>query len=139
MKTILCIFLSSILITLVYILKNYLLEEKIKIKDLLKYYLKATILINIVMIFFVKLKYNVFIWEYSITLSFLIKYLLIGNVVGLFLPTFYYYLRTLKNNIINTNKEYKIFSYVNLKRMLTENKSVVQKVLFFITHHLERG
>lgn len=67
MKHLLCILTPAIFITLVYIFKKYLLEEKIKFKKLLGYYLGTSVILNILVIFIVYLKYDVFMWNYDIT------------------------------------------------------------------------
>lgn len=136
MKTILTLLSPAVVITLIYVLKKYLLEEDIRFKDLLKYYLISTIIMDIIMVLLVKIKYDVWTWDYNITLSFFIKYFLLGSIISLFLPSFYYDLRDLKKKTIELNRNYSIFSYTNFKKMISDNKRNVYKFLFFITGFL---
>ena len=97
MGQIICFLTPAILITLLHIFKLFLMEEGYDFFEILGYYLKATLIINIVMILIVFIKYQVWVWNYDITNSFTIKYILLGSFFGLFLPYLYYKVRTLKN------------------------------------------
>lgn len=72
------------------------MEEKFNIIEILWYYLKATLIINLVMILIVLIIYQVFVWNYDITSQFIIKYVICGTVFSLFLPYIYYNFRRIK-------------------------------------------
>lgn len=93
MDLLICILLPAIFITMLHLLKIFLMEEKYNIIEIIWYYLKALIIINIVMILIVLIVYRVWIWDYSITSQFIIKYVLCGTVFSLFLPYIYYNFR----------------------------------------------
>ena len=95
MEQIICYLTPAILITLLHIFKLFLLEEKYRIFEILGYYLKATIIINIFMIIVVLIKNNNFIWNLGIKSGFVIKYVILGSIFGLFLPYIYYQVRVL--------------------------------------------
>ena len=103
-EQLICYLIPGILITLFHIFKLFLLEEKYRFFEILSYYLKATIIINIVMIILVLIKTGDFVWNHDITNGFIIKYIVIGSVLGLFLPYCYYEFRIFKKKIIK-NKE----------------------------------
>ncbi|MBR1385434.1 MAG: LTA synthase family protein [Bacilli bacterium] len=133
MKLLICIIFPAILITLLHIFKKYLLEEKIEIKELILYYLKASIILNIVMILIVFIIYQVWIWKHDITTGFILKYTGLGNLLGLFLPAFLYKIKN--NKITDINKKYNIitFNKDNLKDYLKNNKQIIDKLIFFIS------
>lgn len=95
MEQIICFLIPAILITLLHIFKLFLLEEKYRPLEIIWYYLKATIIINIFMIIVVLIKNQNFIWNITIKNSFIIKYVILGSIFGLFLPYIYYEVRTL--------------------------------------------
>ncbi len=97
MEQIICYLTPAILLTLLHIFKLFLLEEKYNILEILTYYLKASIIVNIFMILIVLIKCQDFVWNLNITNSFIIKYVLLGSFLSLFLPYLYYEVRTLKN------------------------------------------
>jgi len=96
MGQIICFLTPAILITLLHIFKIFLMEDKYDFFEILGYYLKATVIINIVMILIVFIKYQVWVWNYEVTNSFITKYFLLGSFLGLFLPYLYYKIRTIK-------------------------------------------
>lgn len=100
MEQLICYLTPAILLTLLHIFKIYLMEEKYNLVEILVYYLKATIIINIVMILIVLILYKVWIWNYSITSSFIIKYVLCGTIFSMFLPYIYYCFRNIRRSKI---------------------------------------
>ena len=69
------------------------MEEKYDLFEILVYYFKATFFINIVMILLVLLIKQYFVWNEELSNGFIINYVVIGSIIGLFLPAFYYKLR----------------------------------------------
>ena len=98
MGQLICFFSVAILITLFHIFKLFLMEEGYDFFDILGYYLKATLIINIVMIFIVLIVKQFWIWNEELTNGFVIKYIILGSVLGLFLPRLYYEVRKIRNN-----------------------------------------
>lgn len=98
MGQLICFFAVAVLITLFHLLKLFLMEEKFEFFEILGYYLKATLIINIVMIFIVLIVKHFWIWNEELTNSFVIKYIILGSVLGLFLPKLYYEVRRLKKD-----------------------------------------
>lgn len=96
MGHILCFLTPAILITLLHIFKIFLMEDKYNFFEILGYYLKASVIINIVMILIVFIRYQVLVWNYEVTNSFIIKYIILGSFLGLFLPYLYYKIRVFK-------------------------------------------
>lgn len=97
MEQLICIFGVALLITLLHLLKIFLMEDKYEFFEILGYYLKATVILNIVLILFVFIVKRYWIWNEELTNSFVIKYIILGSVISLFLPAFYYKVRKLKN------------------------------------------
>lgn len=96
MGQLICFFTVAVLITLFHILKLFLMEEGYDFFEILGYYLKATVIINIVMIIIVLIVEKFFIWNEELTSGFVIRYVIIGSILGLFLPKLYYEVRNLK-------------------------------------------
>ena len=98
MGQLICFFTVAVLITLFHIFKLFLMEEGYDFFEILGYYLKATVIINIVMIIIVLIVKKFWIWNEELTNSFVIKYIILGSVIGLFLPKLYYEVRNFKKN-----------------------------------------
>ena len=96
MGQLVCFLTPAILITLFHLFKIYLMEEKYDFFEILGYYLKATVIINIVMIIIVLIVKHFWVWNEELTNGFVIKYVLLGSFIGLFLPRLYYELRVRK-------------------------------------------
>ena len=131
----LCIILPGILITLFHLFKRYLLEEEFSLDDTILYYIKSSIIINIVMLFAIWIHYGKIPYREDITGRYIIKYALVGSIFGLFLPAIFYKIRNSK--AVKACKEYKIinieYSIDNLKKYFKENKESLNKIIFFIT------
>ena len=93
MEQLTCFLTVAILITLLHLFKIFLMEEKYDLAEILVYYFKATFFINIVMILLVLLIKQYFIWNETLSTGFVINYVVIGSIIGLFLPAFYYKIR----------------------------------------------
>ena len=98
MEQLICFFGVAIVITLFHLLKIFLMEEKFAFFEILGYYLKATLLLNVVLIPFIFLIKGYWIWNEELTCGFVIKYLILGSIISLFLPAFYYKVRKIKRN-----------------------------------------
>ncbi len=96
MEQLICYLIPGILITLFHLLKIYLMEDKFNLFEILWYYIKATIIINIFMILLVFIIYQEWKFDSKITNSFVIKYSILGSIIGLFLPFIYYKIRVLR-------------------------------------------
>ena len=98
MGQLICFFTVALLITLLHIFKLFLMEEGYDFFEILGYYLKATVIINVLMIIIVLIVKRFWIWNEELTNGFIIKYVLLGSFIGLFLPKLYYEVRHLKKN-----------------------------------------
>ena len=98
MEQLICYLTPGLLITLLHIFKIFLMEDKYNFFEIIWYYLKATIIINIVMILIVLAIYKTWTWDYDITNSFMIKYIIFGSLFGLFLPAIYYKIKVLRRS-----------------------------------------
>jgi len=96
MNQLICYFTPALLLTLLHLFKIFLMEEKYNIFEIILYYLKATIIINIVMILIVLILYHIFVWNYDISNQFIIKYIICGTIFSLFLPYIYYRFRNIR-------------------------------------------
>ena len=125
--------LPGILITLFHLLCNFLLEEKITIKDTLLYYLKVSIIINLVMILIMNLEYKKWLWEIRKLDSIAPTYIIYGSILGLFIPYILYKFN--HNEFRNAISKYEIlkidFHKENIKKYFQENRSTKLKLLFF--------
>ena len=136
MKLLLCILLPAVLISILYLAYKHINDNKITIKGTVGFYLFSTVIINIIMIVIVFLFKDVFLWKYTLTKSFIIKYVLLGSLIGLIVP---FILKKLKDNTITKiNKEYKIFNfnYDNLKKYFEKNKESKYKIIYFVSGFL---
>ena len=95
MGQLICIFAVGLLITLLHIFKRFLMEEGYDFFEILGYYLKATVKLNILMIILVFIIKGYFIWNEELTNGFVINYVVVGSIFSLFLPAFYYKIRHL--------------------------------------------
>ena len=93
MEQLICFFGVSILITLLHIFKIFLMEEKYNFFEILGYYLKAAVILNIVLIILVLIIKKYFIWDEELTNGFVINYIVCGSILSLFLPAVYYKVR----------------------------------------------
>lgn len=93
MEQLICFFCVALLITLLHIFRLFLMEEKYKFFEILGYYLKASVILNIVLIILVLIIENYFIWNEELTRGFVINYIVCGSIISLFLPAFYYKVR----------------------------------------------
>lgn len=98
MEQLICIFGVAVVITLFHLLKIFLMEEKFDFFEILGYYLKATVILNIVLILFVFIVKRYWIWNEELTNGFVIKYIALGSIISLFLPAIYYKVRKIKRN-----------------------------------------
>ena len=98
MEQLICIFGVAIVITLLHLLKLFLMEEKFDFFEILGYYLKATLIINVVLILSIFFGEKYWIWNVELKNDFVIAYIIIGSILGLFLPALYYKVRKLKRN-----------------------------------------
>ena len=96
MEQLICFFGAGVLITLFHLLKLFLMEEKFDFFEILGYYLKATLILNIVLIIIVFIVKGFLIWNEELTNGFVIKYILLGSFLSLFLPALYYKIRRIK-------------------------------------------
>lgn len=96
MEQLICFLGVAVLITLFHLLKLFLMEEKFDFFEILGYYLKATIILNIVLIIIVFIVKGFLIWNEELTNGFVIKYILLGSFLSLFLPALYYKIRRIK-------------------------------------------
>ena len=96
MGQLICFFTVAILITLFHIFKRYLMEEGYDFFEILGYYLKATVIINIILIIAVLIINKFWIWNKELTNDFIIRYVVVGSIIGLFLPKLYYEVRKLR-------------------------------------------
>ena len=96
MEQLICFFTVAILITLFHLLKLFLMEEKFDFFEILGYYLKATIIINIIIIISIFMINQYWVWNKELTSGFVIEYIIVGSIVGLFLPKLYYEVRRLR-------------------------------------------
>ena len=90
MGQLICFFGVALVITLLHIFKLFLMEEKYDFFEILGYYLKASIILNIVMIFLVYAVMDYLMWNKELTSGFIINYIGCGSILSLFLPAFYY-------------------------------------------------
>ncbi len=98
MEQLICIFGVAVVITLFHLLKIFLMEDKFDFFEILGYYLKASIILNIILIIFVFIVKGYFIWNKELTGGFVFKYILFGSIISLFLPALYYKVRKIKRN-----------------------------------------
>ena len=98
MEQLICIFGVAIVITLLHLLKLFLMEEKFDFFEILGYYLKATIILNIVLVILTFIIKGYLMWNEELTNGFVIKYIVVGSIISLFLPAFYYKMRKIKRN-----------------------------------------
>ena len=96
MGQLICFFSVALLITLLHIFKRFLMEEGYPFFEILGYYLKATVIINIIMIILVLIVKHYFIWNEELTNGFIINYIVVGSLIGLFLPSLYYKVRKIR-------------------------------------------
>ncbi len=131
----LCILLPGILITLLHLFKKYLLEEDFSLKDTIWYYIKSSIVINIVMLFAVWVNYDRIPYGSDITSHYLIKYALVGSLFGLLLPAIYYKIRNSKAyKVIKESEIIKLkFNTKKIKKYFKENKEDLHKIVFFVS------
>ena len=95
MEQLICIFGVAVVITLLHIFKRFLMEEGYDFFAILGYYLKATVILNIVMVILVLIIKKYFIWNEELTKGFVINYIAVGSILSLFLPALYYKVRNL--------------------------------------------
>lgn len=95
MGQLICFFGVGVLITLLHIFKLFLMEEDYKFFEILGYYLKATLILNIVLILLVLIIKQYFIWNEELTNGFIINYIVCGSILSLFLPAVYYKVRNI--------------------------------------------
>lgn len=93
MEQLICFFGVALLITLLHIFKLFLMEEKYNFFEILGYYLKASVILNIILIILVLIIKNYFIWDEELTSGFVINYIVCGSILSLFLPALYYKVR----------------------------------------------
>ena len=135
MREIICYISPAILITVIYFLKYYLIEEKINAFKLIGYYLISSIIINFIMIELIYMKYALWVWawDHDISWAFVIKYFLLGSFIGLFLPKLYYWIGRCGHFF----KEYKIirikFNCKEFNRLKREIKKRKDKIIFIFT------
>ena len=98
MEQLICIFGVAVVITLLHLLKIFLMEEKFDFFEILGYYLKATLILNVVLIIIVFASFNYWMWNEELNSDFVFYYILFGSIISLFLPAFYYKLRKIKKN-----------------------------------------
>ena len=96
MEQLICFFGVAVLITLFHLLKLFLMEENFDFYEILGYYLKATLIINIVLILAIFLGEKYWMWNKELSNSFVITYIIFGSILGLFLPALYYHIRKLR-------------------------------------------
>ena len=96
MEQLICFFGVAVLITLFHLLKVFLMEEKFDFFEILGYYLKATVIINVVLILAIYCGEKYWMWNKELSGDFVIAYIIIGSFIGLFLPAFYYNVRKLR-------------------------------------------
>ena len=96
MGQLICFFTVAILITLFHIFKRFLMEEGYDFFEILGYYLKATVIINIILIIAVLIINKFWIWNKELSNEFVIRYVIAGSIIGLFLPKLYYDVRKLR-------------------------------------------
>ena len=96
MGQLICFFTVAILITLFHIFKLFLMEEGYDFFEILGYYLKATVIINIILIIAVLIINKFWIWNKELSNEFVIRYVIAGSIIGLFLPKLYYDVRKLR-------------------------------------------
>ncbi len=96
MGQLICFFSVAVLITLFHIFKLFLMEEGYDFFEILGYYLKATVIINIILIIAVLIINKFLIWNKELTNDFIIRYVIVGSLIGLFLPKIYYDVRKLR-------------------------------------------
>lgn len=93
MGQLICFFSVALLITLLHIFKRFLMEEGYDFFEILGYYLKASIILNIVMILLVLIIKGYFMWNEELSNQFVINYVVVGSIISLFLPAIYYKVR----------------------------------------------
>lgn len=98
MEQLICIFGVAVLITLFHLLKLFLMEDKFDFFEILGYYLKATVILNIILVLLVFIVKKYWMWNEELTNGFVIKYILLGSFISLFLPALYYKVRKIKRN-----------------------------------------
>jgi hypothetical protein len=96
MGQLICFFSVAVLITLLHIFKIFLMEEKYDFFEILGYYLKATLIINIILIIAVLIINRFWIWNKELSNDFVIRYVIAGSIAGLFLPKIYYDVRKIR-------------------------------------------
>ena len=96
MGQLICFFSVAVLITLFHIFKLFLMEEGYDFFEILGYYLKATVIINIILIIAVLIINKFWIWNKELSNEFVIRYVIAGSIIGLFLPKLYYDVRKLR-------------------------------------------
>ena len=93
MGQLICFFTVALFITLLHIFKRFLMEEGYDFFEILGYYLKATVILNIVLILLVLIIKRYFIWNEELSNGFIINYIVVGSILSLFLPAIYYKVR----------------------------------------------
>ena len=93
MGQLICFLGVGLLITILHIFKLFLMEEKYDLFEILGYYLKASLIINITLIILVYCIKEYFIWNKELTNGFIINYIVTGSIFSLFLPAIYYKVR----------------------------------------------
>ncbi len=95
MGQLICFFSVALLITLLHIFKRFLMEEGYDFFEILGYYLKATVILNILLIILVLIIKRYFVWNEELSNEFVINYVVTGSIISLFLPALYYKIRHL--------------------------------------------
>lgn len=98
MGQLICFFSVAALITILHIFKLFLMEEKYDFFEILGYYLKASLIINFIMIILVLIIKQYFVWNENLSDGFVINYVIAGSIIGLFLPALYYKIRNIKKS-----------------------------------------
>lgn len=96
MGQLICFFGVAVVITLLHIFRRFLMEEGYDFFEILGYYLKATLILNIVLIILTFIIKQYWIWNEDLTNGFIINYIICGSIISFFLPALYYKIRHLK-------------------------------------------
>ena len=72
------------------------MEEGYDFSEILGYYLKATVILNIILIIAVLIINKFWIWNEELSNDFIIRYVIVGSILGLFLPKLYYDVRKMR-------------------------------------------